>query len=83
MERSGAIGMSRRPKIFVTAAISEFWGKILPRGHISGHFKILGDFFANIFIHKKVKQNLVGKILGKIKIFVQNFVPRLEENIPY
>ena len=75
VERSGAIGVSRHPKIFVTAAISKSWAKILPRGHISGHFKISGDFFAKIFNHKKVKQSLGGQILGKVKSFGQHFVP--------
>ena len=59
VERSGAIDLSRRPKIFVTAAIniniSKSWAKILPRGHISGQPKILEDFFANmnILTHEK------------------------------
>ena len=75
VERSGTIDLSRRPKIFVRASISKSWAKILPRGHISGHLEILGDFLGNIFT-RKGKQKLVGEILGKIKIFVQHlFVP--------
>ena len=53
VERSGTIDLSRHPMIFVTAAISKSWAKILPRGHIFGHLKILGDFLGNIFTHKK------------------------------
>ena len=44
-ERSGAIDISSRLKIFVTAVISKSWVKILPRGHISGYLKFLEDFF--------------------------------------
>ena len=51
VERSGTIDLSRRPKIFVKAATSKSWAKILPRGYISGHLKILGDFLDNIFTH--------------------------------
>ena len=69
MERSCTIDLSRRLKISLTAAISKSWAKILPRRHISGHRKIV---LGNI-IPMKVKQNFVGKILGKIKIFVQDF----------
>ena len=66
---------AHHPKIFVRAAISKSWARILPRGYISGHLKILGDYLDNTLIQKKVKQNLVGKSLGKIKNFVQDFVP--------
>ena len=60
--REAAPDVSRRPKIFVKAAIEKPWAKI-----ISGHLKILGRFLGNIY--------LVGKILDKIKIFVQDFAP--------
>ena len=76
MERSGAIDLSRRAKIFVTAAISKSWANILPRRHISGHLKMLEDFLQTFLpIKIKVEQNLVGKILGKIKICGQDFAP--------
>ena len=67
--------IARRPKIFVKAALSKSWTRILQRGHISGHLKILGHCLDNTLTNKKVKQNFVGKFLGKIKIFVQYFVP--------
>ena len=61
VERSGAVDLSRRPKIFVTAAILKPWARILPRGHISDHLKILADFFAYMFTHKKENKILWGK----------------------
>ena len=53
VERSGANNISRRSKTFVTTATLKSWAKIWPRGHVSGHFKMLEEFFANIFTHKK------------------------------
>ena len=38
---------ARRPKIFVRAALSKSWARILPRGHIPGHLKILGYCLGN------------------------------------
>ena len=61
VERSGTTDMSRRPKIFVKPAIWKSWAKILSRGHISGHLKILGRFLGNIFTHKKWNEILLGK----------------------
>ena len=60
-ERSGTTDLSRRPKSFVKAAIWKSWAKILPRGNISGHLKILGRFLGKIFTHKKWNGILLGK----------------------
>ena len=40
---------------------------------MSGHLKILEVFFVNIFTHKS--ETKFGRILGKIKMFGQHFVP--------
>ena len=69
MERSGTTDLSRHSKIFVTADTSKSCAKILSRGHISGHLKILGGFVDDIFTHKKLNEILLGFF------FVQDFVP--------
>ena len=60
-ERSGAIDLSRRIKIFVIAAIWKSWAKILPREHISSHLKILGKFCTRFCSHKEWNKILVEK----------------------
>ena len=73
-ERSGTTDLSRRPKISVKAAISKSWAKILPRGHISGHLKILGRFLGNIFTHEKSNEILLGKSWVRSRFSQQDFV---------
>ena len=61
-ERSGEIDLSRRIKIFVTAAIRKSWANILRSKHNFGHLKILEDLctrfshqdFVSLFMGKKV-----------------------------
>ena len=66
VETSGTIDLSRRPKIFVTAATSKFWAKILPGGYITGHLKILPEMCP---LGKILAQDFgiaaVTKILGR------------------
>ena len=75
-ERSGTTDLSRRPKIFVKAGCHL---KILGQDFAKrAHFRPsenLGKICRQHFYPYKVKRNLVRKILGKIKIFVQDFVP--------
>ena len=66
--------MSRRPKIFVKAALKILGQEFVKRAHFRPS-ENLGKIFRQHFYPQKVKRNLVGKILGKIKISVQDFVP--------
>ena len=47
------LGTVEARSVNVKKTTTKSWAKILPRGHISGHLKILGKFLGNIFTHKK------------------------------
>ena len=77
VELSGTIHLSRRPKIFMRAAIKYF--KILGEDFAKrAHFRpseIFGDFLGNIFTRKKWNKILLGKSWARSRFLYKILFP--------